>query len=139
MKKIALTLAVTLLSTFLFSQEVKISLSSSFKKIFRKSNIKIEKTLYERGWEKTTQTIPLNLFSQLPTSSYQKWTYTKSDLVLFIFNSHNNEDHRHLNDSFIYSNIFNKDRYINSVDTRKYIFEAQKVGEDYILVFKIKT
>jgi|1_EtaG_2_1085319.scaffolds.fasta_scaffold08711_9 hypothetical protein len=139
MKKIALTFVVTLLSTFLFSQEVKISLSSSFKKIFRKSNIKIEKTLYERGWEKTTQTIPLNLFSQLPTSSYQKWTYTKSDLVLFIFNSHNNEDHRHLNDSFIYSNIFNKDRYINSVDTRKYIFEAQKVGEDYILVFKIKT
>jgi len=139
MKKIALTFVVTLLSTFLFSQEVKISLSSSFKKIFRKSNIKIEKTLYERGWEKTTQTIPLNLFSQLPTSSYQKWTYTKSDLVLFIFNSHNNEDHRYLNDSFIYSNIFNKDRYINSVDTRKYIFEAQKVGEDYILVFKIKT
>ena len=139
MKKIALTFAVTLLSTFLFSQEVKISLSSSFKKIFRKSNIKIEKTLHERGWEKTTQTIPLNLFSQLPTSSYQKWTYTKSDLVLFIFNSHNSKDYQHLNDSFIYSNIFNKDRYINSVDTRKYIFEAQKVGEDYILVFKIKS
>ena len=139
MKKIALLLTVVLFSTVFYSQEVKISPSRQFKKLFRKSNIKIEKTLYERGWEKASLTIPLNLFNQVPTSSYQKWTYEDSNLVLLVFNSHNNEDHRYLNDSFIYGNILNKDKYMNCINTKKYVFEGQKINEDYVLVFKIKS
>ena len=137
MKKTILLLAAILFSTFIFSQKIK--LSNNYYRLFKKNTATINKTLYERGWENSPKTIPLNLFSQIPTSSYQMWFIGEAKVKLFIFNSYNNTEKAEFQDNFIYKNILKEKVDMNNIETRKYIFQAQLQGEEIILVLKIKS